>query len=463
MMNNSKIIEILNQLNLTKTADALKSEIGLIEIKSEEKKNLIEKITNQLVLLSATEKDKTITKIGNIKETKENKENKDLNDKLFQNLISKVSKNFAFKNDKNDKTNKPIKILRQEELEKTNVYNNLLNKITKYNKFTREGNNNQDYMNESYEQVPSYNEYQRNKKDNDKNIPRFGTYEEMNILDSHTIDSKQLIGSDMKNKHSIHESKHDITHNEVIVDDSFIDEEALKEGDLNLIQDSQFKKNKLKSKEIIDSENIENSFFLNNSNLKEDQIQEPVEDEYVDDEDPGFDLFECEMQYFKDTCKKLSEQYGFPRRAIRKKLPGDKDKPDNAVTKTNTNDDKKEVKENKDETLKSVKILDPEMAVSPDNKGEKIYEVQNQVVPNKRKNLLPTDAKYMPSGDKYYPMLFNNTIYDSFYLNVIMDRERTGFEESKDFKIIINSLIAARYQVLEYLGSAVFSKAIKVS
>lgn len=47
-------------------------------------------------------------------------------------------------------------------------------------------------------------------------------------------------------------------------------------------------------------------------------------------------------------------------------------------------------------------------------------------------------------------------------MKVIFDRERTGFEESKEFPIIINSIIAGRYQVLEFLGQAAFSKAIHV-
>jgi len=68
----------------------------------------------------------------------------------------------------------------------------------------------------------------------------------------------------------------------------------------------------------------------------------------------------------------------------------------------------------------------------------------------------------MPSSSPYYPICYNNTIFDSFSLNVIVDREHTGFEESKDFKITINSLIAGRYQILDYLGSAAFSKAVKV-
>jgi len=38
---------------------------------------------------------------------------------------------------------------------------------------------------------------------------------------------------------------------------------------------------------------------------------------------------------------------------------------------------------------------------------------------------------------------------------------RTGFEEDKNFHVVLNSVIAGRYHVTEYLGSAAFSKAIQ--
>jgi tRNA A-37 threonylcarbamoyl transferase component Bud32 len=254
-----------------------------------------------------------------------------------------------------------------------------------------------------------------------------------------------------------------------------------------------------------------------------------LDDEYVDDDDPGFDLYECEPQHFNDTCKKLSEQYDFPRRAIKKKKPNEKTKPFNAHNlemekeiekkhnkkndlnisirdNDNLNDaERQKLQSNKNlnfnlsnnsnsqtekdpgKDMNIVKVLDPEVASMSENKGEKIYEVDNMIndksntnkppnsnivvshnisnsafaIAKKRKELLPAEKKFMPSSDPYYPILYSNTIYDSFSLNVIVDRERTGFEESKDFKIIVNSLIAGRYQVLDYLGSAVFSKAVK--
>jgi hypothetical protein len=40
-------------------------------------------------------------------------------------------------------------------------------------------------------------------------------------------------------------------------------------------------------------------------------------------------------------------------------------------------------------------------------------------------------------------------------------RCHTGFEETKDFPIRMNDLIAGRYQVMDFLGSAAFSRAIQ--
>mmetsp|Transcript_7197 Transcript_7197/g.26455 ORF Transcript_7197/g.26455 Transcript_7197/m.26455 type:complete len:654 (+) Transcript_7197:235-2196(+) len=48
-----------------------------------------------------------------------------------------------------------------------------------------------------------------------------------------------------------------------------------------------------------------------------------------------------------------------------------------------------------------------------------------------------------------------------FNLKIIHRRMRTGFEESKEFEVEIGSVIACRYQVVDYLGSAAFSKALE--
>ncbi|XP_074592793.1 uncharacterized protein LOC141848641 isoform X2 [Curcuma longa] len=51
--------------------------------------------------------------------------------------------------------------------------------------------------------------------------------------------------------------------------------------------------------------------------------------------------------------------------------------------------------------------------------------------------------------------------FETFYLKIVHRKNRTGFEEDKNFHVILNSVIAGRYHVTEYLGSAAFSKAIQ--
>ncbi|KAL8462995.1 hypothetical protein ACS0TY_033846 [Phlomoides rotata] len=51
--------------------------------------------------------------------------------------------------------------------------------------------------------------------------------------------------------------------------------------------------------------------------------------------------------------------------------------------------------------------------------------------------------------------------YEIFDLRIIHRKNRTGFEENRDFPIVINSIIACRYYVTEYLGSAAFSKVVQ--
>ncbi|KAJ6432510.1 hypothetical protein OIU84_019697 [Salix udensis] len=50
--------------------------------------------------------------------------------------------------------------------------------------------------------------------------------------------------------------------------------------------------------------------------------------------------------------------------------------------------------------------------------------------------------------------------YEVFNLRVIHRKNRTGFEENKDLPIVLNTVIAGRYYVTEYLGSAAFSKSL---
>lgn len=51
--------------------------------------------------------------------------------------------------------------------------------------------------------------------------------------------------------------------------------------------------------------------------------------------------------------------------------------------------------------------------------------------------------------------------YEVFNLRIIHRKNRTGFEENKEFPIMLNSVIAGRYYVTEYLGSAAFSRVVQ--
>eukprot|EP00831_Metopus_contortus_P070500 TRINITY_DN6404_c0_g1_i2.p1 TRINITY_DN6404_c0_g1~~TRINITY_DN6404_c0_g1_i2.p1 ORF type:complete len:322 (+),score=37.18 TRINITY_DN6404_c0_g1_i2:570-1535(+) len=75
--------------------------------------------------------------------------------------------------------------------------------------------------------------------------------------------------------------------------------------------------------------------------------------------------------------------------------------------------------------------------------------------------VLPKKVKFPDSDDSFYPIECEGIVFDSFTLKVIFDREKTGFEETREFPIVIGSVIAGRYLVQEYLGSAAFSKAIQ--
>ncbi|CAN6350746.1 unnamed protein product [Urochloa humidicola] len=64
------------------------------------------------------------------------------------------------------------------------------------------------------------------------------------------------------------------------------------------------------------------------------------------------------------------------------------------------------------------------------------------------------DPKVDPALSKFHQE------YEVFALKIFHRKNRTGFEENKEFPIIIDSVIAGRYRVTEYLGSAAFSKSL---
>ncbi|KAG8380816.1 hypothetical protein BUALT_Bualt06G0055800 [Buddleja alternifolia] len=51
--------------------------------------------------------------------------------------------------------------------------------------------------------------------------------------------------------------------------------------------------------------------------------------------------------------------------------------------------------------------------------------------------------------------------YEVFNLRIIHRKNRTGFEENKELPLVMNSIIAGRYYVTEFLGSAAFSRVVQ--
>lgn len=61
-----------------------------------------------------------------------------------------------------------------------------------------------------------------------------------------------------------------------------------------------------------------------------------------------------------------------------------------------------------------------------------------------------------------YPIQSGEAVLASHDLKIIYDREKTGYEEEREMPIVINEVLAGRFQILSLLGQAQFSKAIEV-
>jgi serine/threonine protein kinase len=144
-------------------------------------------------------------------------------------------------------------------------------------------------------------------------------------------------------------------------------------------------------------------------------LEDDAVDEYEDDEDPGFEVYECAEEDLEEVSHELAEKYNYPARSVGTRRT--------AEARLDVSD--------------IVKHIDDSVAK------------------------LPRRLKYPNSNDEFYPVEYQGVNFDCYDLKVVYDREKTGFEESKEFQIVINSVVAGRYQVMEFLGSAAFSKAIQ--
>jgi len=223
-------------------------------------------------------------------------------------------------------------------------------------------------------------------------------------------------------------------------------------------------------------------------------------DEYANDDDAGFVVQEIPEEHFEKVCKELASKYNYPARSIKpepktaksKKKKGegeadneedDENSDENSTSKNNndsavfdpalskskskskkpdgntsaTNKSKKEEKKGKTEIAK--KDIGKDEAEDDIKKLERLIKKVDDTYKSK---YLPTSLKFISQKDDYYPVEYDGTVFDTFNLRMVFDREKTGFEETKEFPIVINSIVAGRYQIQDYLGSAAFSKAIQV-
>ncbi|KAK9742347.1 hypothetical protein RND81_03G165800 [Saponaria officinalis] len=75
-----------------------------------------------------------------------------------------------------------------------------------------------------------------------------------------------------------------------------------------------------------------------------------------------------------------------------------------------------------------------------------------RIAVNEEEGITPEEIPYLET---------NEDEYEVFDLRIVHRKNRTGFEECKEFPIVLNTVIAGRYFVTEFLGSAAFSKAVQ--
>ncbi len=181
-------------------------------------------------------------------------------------------------------------------------------------------------------------------------------------------------------------------------------------------------------------------------------------DDYIDDDDPGFDMYVVNEENFVASCKELANLNNFPARAIKpdtkdqmvhreryRKIFQEAHKPEYLESKSSSKrkDDStsllKKMAAQSSPSHKQKKSVEEELA--SESREERIEEEED----GRKASVLPRWIKFPISNDDFYPAEFDSVIYDCYNLRVVFDREKTGFEETKDFPIVINSIIAGRY------------------
>jgi len=435
----------LEELNLKNTAESFKREFISKPNDAYElgKYNILKHLQKELNKCTGTNSSTDYSPTSARKKMKQE-------NPIFTNLISKISKREKEKKEKEEKekneNDKKTKNDEQKNKEKSINKNSKLflylsSQIKKqYETLVKEKNKkNKNFLNGDL-RVGNFQDLVDKYDDgygSNEELPMFGSAinkkkkeEEINInLNSNEFNTDEEINNNNKNN--------------MILDNSF--GEINNNMNIDVCEDSTVNENNNTSKNKTKEENnyniLKEEEIKNNYNNEKNTIEE-----YQDDEDPGYDLYECDIEYFADTCQKLSEDNDFPHRGVYKskyrnykpvKIPFIKPK----------------------QKIENAKI---KLVTFNPGEGYKLNMNPNQDEIWKHSKLSrELNFPKAKSDDDYYPIYYNGQFIDSYSLKVVVDRERTGFEESKDFKIVINNLIAGRYQILGYLGNAAFSKAVK--
>ena len=357
----------------------------------------------------------------------------------FMNLISKISKREKEKKDKKEESKNDEKSIKKD----SKLFLHLSSQIKKqYETTIKEKNKREKNLLNGDLRVGNFQDLEEKYDDGiggNDDLPMFGSAinkkkkeDDINI----NINNNIFNAEDDLNNNNENGSK-------MILNNSF--GEMNNNIQIDIGDDSTVNENNNTNKNKTKEEN--NFNILNEEEIKNNYKNEKnTIEEYQDDEDPGYDLYECDIEYFADTCQKLSEDNDFPHRGVYKskyrnykpvKIPFHKPK----------------------KKLENAKI---KLITFTPGAGYKLNNNPNQEEIWKHSKLSKElNFPKSKSDDDYYPIYYNGQFIDSYSLKVVVDRERTGFEESKDFKIVINNLIAGRYQILGYLGNAAFSKAVK--
>ena len=428
----------LEEMNLKNTADAFKREFISKPSDAYElgKYNILKHLQKELNKCTGTNTSVDYSPTSARKKMKQE-------DPIFTNLLSKIAKRQKElkeekkeekKNDeKSINKNSNLYLHLSSQIQKQ--YENTIKEKMKKNRLLQEGGGSLLKMGDSQDIDERDDGY-----GSGEDLPMFGSAimntnkkkKEDNLLNNNILTSE---GDDYNNNKN---------NSKVLLNNSFGDTNNNIQIDIN--NDSSLNDNNNKNK---NKKNEDNNFnILNEDEIKNNYNNEKnTIEEYQDDDDPGYDLYECDIEYFRDTCQKLSEDNDFPHRGVYK---------------------------SKYRNYKQVKIpfIKPEKKVEnakiklityTPGEGYKLNNNPNQdeIWKHSKLSRQLNFPKSKSDDENYYPVYYNGQFIDSYSLKVVVDRERTGFEESKDFKIVINNLIAGRYQILGYLGNAAFSKAVK--